>query len=140
MPKASAPKAVRRSVAVAADNRQTGLRQSELGADHVDDALVGSAHVGQRHAKLTAVCAELLDLLAGDLVGNDAQPVGRSGDGVIHRCRHGVVGSADLETAIAQALEGLRRGHLMDEVQVDVEDRRRTRLMNDDMIVPDLFE
>jgi hypothetical protein len=58
-------------VAVAADHRQPRLRQSELGADHVHDALVDSAHVGQRHAELLAVDAELLHLLAGDRVLDD---------------------------------------------------------------------
>ena len=40
----------------------------------------------------------------------------------------------------AQAGEGLRRGHLVDQVQVDVEDGGRARLLRDDVGVPDLLE
>ena len=36
--------------------------------------------------------------------------------------------------------ERLRRGHLVDEVQIDVEDRRAARLLGDDVRVPDLLE
>jgi len=115
------------------------LREAELGADDVDDALVLRAHVRQRHAELTAVGAQLLDLLAGDLVGDDAQAVGRGRDGVVHR-RHGVVGPADRDAAVAQTLEGLRRGDLMHEVEIDIENGRGARLMDDDVIIPDLFK
>ena len=56
MPKASAPNApcVRR-VAVAADDRHARLRQAELRADHVDDALAAAAGREERHAELRAV-------------------------------------------------------------------------------------
>src|SRR5205807_10255841 len=38
-----AERTVRRGVAVAADDRHPGLRDAELGADHVDDALPAAA-------------------------------------------------------------------------------------------------
>ena len=40
----------------------------------------------------------------------------------------------------AQALERLRRGDLVDEVEVDVEERRLAVLLADDVRVPDLVE
>lgn len=52
----------------------------------------------------------------------------------------GVIGPTDFQSSIAQSLKGLGRGDLMDEMEVDIEDGRATGLMEDDMLVPDLFE
>ena len=49
-------------------------------------------------------------------------------------------GRRTLQAALAQALEGLRRGDFVDQVQVDVEQRRRAGLLVDDVRVPDLFD
>ena len=54
----------------------------------------------------------------------------------------GAVGAADRAVMGAQPGEGLRRGHLVDQVQVDVEDRLAVRpilaFLGDDVGVPDL--
>ncbi len=132
-------RAVRGGVAVAANDRHAGLREAELGADHVDDALVDAAHVRQRHAELLAVDPQLLDLLARDRIFDDAQAIVGRRDRVIHR-RLGVVGPTDLESAVAQPLEGLRRSDLVHEVQINIEHGRRSGLVDDDVIVPDLLK
>jgi hypothetical protein len=49
-------------------------------------------------------------------------------------------GVSDGEAAAAQALESLRAGHLVDEVQVDAQDGRRARLLEHDVLVPDLLD
>ena len=64
---------------------------------------------------------------------------GQRRDVVVHR-RDREVGPAHAATGEPQALERLRRGDLVDEVQVDVEQRRLTRLVADDVLVPDLLE
>jgi hypothetical protein len=40
----------------------------------------------------------------------------------------------------AQALEGLRRGHLMHQVPVDIDQARAVVLLMDQVVVPDLVE
>jgi hypothetical protein len=44
----------------------------------------------------------------------------------------------DLAPGLLDALEGLRAGHLVDEVPVDVEQGRAVVLGTDDVLVPDL--
>ena len=58
MPKASPEGAVRRRVAVAADDRQPRLRQPELGSDDMDDALGAAREVEQPDAGLATVAFE----------------------------------------------------------------------------------
>ena len=69
-------------------------------------------------------------------MGSDAV---RGGDAVI-RGGDGQVGTADFEAALAQTLEGLRRGDFMHQVQVDVEQRGRARLFVDYVGVPEFFD
>ena len=63
--------------------------------------------------------------------------VGR--DVVIHR-RERQVGPPHLSPGQTQALEGLRRGHLVDEVEVDVEQRRLALGLGDEVRFPDAIE
>ena len=61
------------------------------------------------------------------------------GDVVVDR-GDGAVGAAQLAAGQAQAVERLRRGDLVDQLQVDVEDRRLAFGLGDDVLLPDLFE
>ena len=49
--------------------------------------------------------------------------------------RHGLAGPADAEAARAEPGERLRAGDLVDEVEVDREDRRGARVLGDDVVV-----
>jgi hypothetical protein len=44
------------------------------------------------------------------------------------------------EAAASKTLEGLRAGDLVDELEVDPEDRGSSGLLVDDMVVPDLLD
>ena len=81
---------------------------------------------------------ELLDLRRRHGVEHrQAAVVGR--DRVV-RGRHRLARPAYAQAAIAEPREGLRAGHLMDEVQVDREDGRGTGILRDDVVVPDLLD
>ena len=58
---------------------------------------------------------------------------------MVHR-RDGQVGTADAPAGEAEPLERLRRGDLVDEVEIDVEQRRAALLLEDDVPLPDLLE
>ena len=130
--------AVGRGVAVAADDRHAGLGPALLGTDDVDDALVGVAHRVAGDAELGAVVVEHL---------RAAGP--RSGRPPACRCRW----SGTLWSAVAtvrsgrrtvapgqpQPVEGLGRGDLVDQVQVDEEEVRLALGRVDDVGVPDLL-
>ena len=60
--------AVGAGVGVAADDGHAGLGEAELGADDVDDPLLGRLHVVELDAEVGAVAAQGVDLASGDLV------------------------------------------------------------------------
>ena len=127
--------AVRGGVGIAADDRHAGLRDAELGADHVHDPLAVGAERVDGHAELGAVALERFHLHARELVldpRGDGRAVGRR---VVVGGRERAVGPAHRPAGHAQAVEGLRAGDLVDEVQVDVEQPVR------DLVgLPDLVE
>ena len=128
--------AVRRGVAVAADDRQARLREAELRADDVDDALAPAAGRVERDAELLAVRAQRLELGARERIGD--RP-GERRDVVIHR-RDREVGAAHRAARETQPVERLRRGDLVDQVEVDVEERGLARRLVDDVALPDPVE
>ena len=126
-------------VAVAAHDRHAGLGDPELGADDVDDALAVAAQREQRDAELGAVALERLDLGRRERVG-DAGLAPDRGHVVVDR-RERAVRPAHPPARQPQPVEGLRRGHLVDEVQVDEQDRRPGRVGGAHLVgVPDLLE
>jgi hypothetical protein len=133
--------AVGRGVGVAADDHRTRLGEAELRADDVHDALVAAAHLEQPDAELLAVAPQRLHLRHRQLVLQrqltaDLPWVGR--DVVVHR-GEGEVGPAHGAPGLPDAVERLRRGHLVDEVQVDVEQVGLPLGGPDDVLVPDLL-
>ena len=130
-------RAVGRGVAVAADDRQAGLGEAELGADHVDDALVEVAHRVEADAELGAVAGQRLHLPGGDLVGHRLVDVGGR-NVVVHRGQR-QVGPADRAAGQAEPVERLGRRDLVDEVEIDVEEVGFALLVADDVGVPHLL-
>ena len=94
--------------------------------------------VVERDAELVAVVAERVDLLLRDRVEDRQAAVGRRH--VVIDGRERPLGPADLAAGEAQALERLRAGHFVDQVQVDVQNRLPAGLVVDDVLVPDFFE
>jgi hypothetical protein len=126
-------RAVRGGVRVAADDRHPRLRDAELGADHVHDPLppVPEAVVGD--AELLAVAPQRLELDARELVLDAALEPDR-GDVVVGG-GEGAVGAADGAAGDPQAVERLRAGDLVDEVEIDEQE-----VVADHVVVPDLLE
>ena len=128
--------AVRRGVAVAADDRRAGQREALLGADDVDDALARVELVVIFDAEFARVLGELLDLQPALGIGDALAAVGRldivvdDGERLLRR--------AHLAAGQPQAFERLRAGHFMDEMAVDVDERRPVGAGLDDVVVPDL--
>ena len=138
IPNASAERAVGRGVRVAAHDDHARLGEPQLGADDVHDPLLQGVQIEQLHPELAGVPPEGIELAGGDLVG-DGQPPVPGGHVMVH-CGLGQVGPAYPAPGQAEPLEGLGRGYLVHQVKIDVEQRRPTRLLVDDMGVPDLLE
>ena len=120
-----AERAVRARVRIAADDGHARLGEPELRTDDVDDALARRADAVERDAELGAVRLELADLGGGHLV-EDRQVARRRRDGVVGG-RDRLPRPADAQPARPKAGERLWAGDLVDEVQVDREDRRGAR-------------
>jgi hypothetical protein len=127
--------AVRRGVGVAADDGHPGLGHAELRPDHVHDALAPGAERVDRHAELRAVLLERLDLHARELVADLLRGGRAVGRDVVVRGGERPVRPAHRAPGQAQRLERLGRGHLVHEVEVDVQER-----VGHLVRVPDLVE
>ena len=129
--------AVGRGVAVAADDRHSRQRQSLLRTDDVDDPLPGIGQRVEPDAERVAVRVERRELRRRDRVRDRPVDLDR---------RHVVVGRGDRQVGPphrpvrhAQAVERLRRGHLVHEVHVDVEQVVLARRRVDQVPLPQLF-
>ena len=139
MPKARAPKAPWVDVWLSPHTTVIpGWVRPELGADDVDDALPGRPHGVERDPVLGAVVGEGLQLAGGDGVGEGE--VEADGGRVVVGRGQGEVGAADGAPGQAQAVEGLGRGDLVDQVEVDVEQVGLVAGAGvDDVLVPHLL-
>ena len=127
--------AVRRGVRVAADHGHTRQGRALLRADDVHDPLAQVVHAELGDTKFVAIAVQGLDLQARDRVGDTRGPVGCR-DIVV---RHGQDGTGAPWRASrqAQALEGLRRGDLVYQVPVDVQQCRTVIVLADEMGIPE---
>ena len=130
--------AVGRGVGVPADDGHARLGAALLGADNVDDAVADVAHGEEFDAVVGDVPLEGGELQAGFFVdhGTHAQALALGGNVVVGHGQ-GPVRAPDLPPVGAQAGKGLRRRHLVDQVEVDVEDRLAV-LFGDEVRIPDL--
>ena len=128
-----------RGVAVAANNSHAGQRPALLRPHDMHDALT---HVGDG----VVVDAELLGVLIKRINLNAAVFGHGGGIGAVQRGRHvvirhgdGFLGRTHGAACHAQALKGLRRGDLMDQMAVDVEKAGAVLGLMGDMCVPDFI-
>jgi len=105
-------------VAVAADNRLPGLRDTQLRPDDMHDALILAVHVEQANAGFVAVALQRFKLQLGVLIDDRQRAVGR-GNRVVHH-RESKIWAAHFAAFGFQASESLRRGSFVDEMPVDV--------------------
>ncbi len=132
-----AKRAVRGSVAVAADDGLSRLRDTQLRPDDMYDALLLAVHIKEADAGFAAIFVEGLKLQARVGVDDGQSAIG-GGDRVVHH-REGEIGAADFASLGAQAGESLRGSAFVDEVAVDVNKRGLVRLFVDNVAVPDFL-
>ena len=97
---------------VTANNGHTGLSEAQLGANDVNDSLVGIAQRMQADTEFLGILSQGVDLRAtGDIsdwqVDIDRRRV------VVLGCNR-EVGATDLASGHAQTIECLRAGHFVD--------------------------
>src|SRR5207249_9408960 len=117
--------------------RHARLGQAQLRAYDVDDTLLDVTERVQSHTELGGVLPQRLQLDTGDRVRDRLVDV--EGRGVVVLGRDGEVETAHRAAVLAQAVEGLRAGHLVQEVEIDEEEVGLALGAPDDMVVPDLL-
>ena len=130
-----AERAMRGGMRVSTDDREPRLRQPELRPDHVNDPFSAAPGCVERHAELRAVSLERFELRLRKRVGRPRA----GGDVVIHR-RKRQVWAADPATGESKPLEGLRRGDLVHEMQVDPEQSGLARRLGHQAAFPHAVE
>ena len=101
------------------------------------DALVAVTQGMDGHTELGDIAAERLDLSAADRVGD--RPIYVDGGSVvILGCQRKIV-TPELTIGDPEALEGLRAGDLMAQMQVDVEQVGFSGARTHHMVVPELL-
>ncbi len=82
-------------VAITANDRHSRLRQSQLRANDVDDALFSRIDIKELNVELAAILPERVDLCSGNRIGNRQTAIGR---------RNVVIGSGNCQVWTANAL------------------------------------
>src|SRR5579884_1777940 len=125
-------------MAVAADNRHPGLRKSEFGTNHMNDALFGRVDIEKPYAEIAAILLQGFNLFLGNRIDDWRSP--RLGGNVVVDSCDRASRLADLTSGGAQPIKRLRRSDLMDQMQVDIEQRQLTFWRRYDVLVPDFFK
>ena len=125
------------SMGIPAHDGRTREGQSLLRAHHMDNPLARVTQVEQRHSEILTVLPQGFDLLGGNRVLDRLKLV--SGRNVVIRNRKSRLRNPYLSSCHPESLKGLRRGHLMDQMAVDVEDTVSILLVNQ-MGIPDFFK
>ena len=125
-------------MAVAADNGHARLGAALLGPHHVDDAVADISHRKKFNPVVFDIALQGLELQPRLLIGHRAYAPGLAfgRDVVIGHCER-AVRPPHRPVVRPQARKGLGRRHLMDQVQVDIEDRLAV-LLGDEVRIPNL--
>src|SRR5215210_2206925 len=132
-----AERAVGGGVGVSADDHEPRLGKSRLRPDNVHDALPDGTPLVELDAELLAVLPQGLHLLCRDFVF-DGHPELRRRDVVVHR-RQSQVGTAHAPAGEPEALESLRARHLVNQVQIHVQQVGFSLGAPYHVLVPDLL-
>src|SRR5260370_10020034 len=106
--------AVRGSVAIAADDGETGLRDAEFRADDVHDALIAAEHVEEAHTVLLAIARQGFELQPRIVIHDRQFAVFRRNRSGHHG--EGEVGTADFASGGVYARKGLRGSAFVNEL------------------------
>ncbi len=136
-------RAMRRGVAVAADQRGAGQREALFGPDNMHDPLPRIERIDIGHAELGDIAPQRRELAGAGRVRDRQRVAGgidaRRGRQIVIGHREGKVGAAHRAIGRAEAGKGLRAGDFVDEVPIDIDQAGAIVPALDDMVGPDLL-
>ena len=125
---------MRGGVAITANDGHARLGEAVFGANDMDDAPVGAVHAVELDAEIAAVLLHLADLVGRNGIGNGHIQRG-GGDAVVHGGQS-LARPSHRQPLVAQPLKRLWRSHLVDEVQINVQDGWAVPLGHNQMLIP----
>ena len=108
-------------VTITTNDRRAWLRQAKLWSNYVNDSLFGRENVEQLDSKLFAVLTQSFDLIRGHRIGNRQAAI--RGWNVVIDGAESEIRASHFATGLTQSVKRLRRRHLVDEMEIDVEKR-----------------
>jgi hypothetical protein len=105
-------------VRVTADDGHPGLRKAQLGPDHVDNPLLRGIQIKELDSELRCILAQSIELPGSELIDHRQPSVSR-GDIVIDG-GYSQIRSSHVPPRQSQSLERLRRGDLVDQMEVHI--------------------
>ena len=127
---------MRGRVRVTTGHCHSGLRETELRRNHMHDSLATTAKTMQGDAVVGTVSLQCAQHLLCEWIRKRPGLTG-GWNNVIHR-GHGALRTAHSKSLVFQGREGLRTGHLMNQVQADEQLSGSTRKISDAMQIPNL--
>jgi hypothetical protein len=124
-------------VTVAAHDRHAGQHDAVLGGDDMDDALLGIVNIEQMEPELATIHLHRADAFARRRVS--LRRAARQRRGVVVDHAEGELEIAHALPALAQAVERIAAGALVDEMTIDVDQPALAECAYD-MRVPDFLE
>src|SRR5207253_10681048 len=106
--------------------------------NHVDDSLLRRVDIKWPDTKLLAVDLKRRNLPGRGHIGDRSTT--RLGRNVVVDGGNGTRWLTDFPSRHAQAVKRLRRSHLMNQVQIDINNGRPTARLGDKVSVPDLLK
>jgi hypothetical protein len=95
-------------------------------------------NIEELNTKLFAVATQCLDLFSGSCVSDWKTAIG--GRDVVIDSAESKIRASYLSACLAQTIKRLRRRHLMNEVQIDVEERGLTTRFTNNVRLPEFLE
>ncbi len=115
-----------------------GCVNPKLRANHVHDALLGRIHIEQRHAEISTILLQSLNLAGRNWIRD--RSAARLGRNIVIDRGDCALRLPDPAACHAQSLEGLRRSDLVHQMQIDVKQRQLSGGNTDDVLIPDFVE
>ena len=129
-------RAIGRGVRITADHRHPGDHCALFRGHHMDDALANIANTEFGNAELLGVVLQGLHLDAGGFIHNFRCGFEWGGRHVVIDGGHAGTRTPGFATRQTQALEGLWRRHLMNDLTIDIDQRGAILTLGDEVSVP----
>jgi len=128
---------MRAGVGIPAHDRHARLRQPHLRTNDVHNALLDVPERIQRDTELCAVRSQRFDLRSRHRIGDRLVHI--DGRNVVIFRGHREIRTTHRSVGTSKTVEGLRAGHLVHQMQIDVQQIRFTFGRPDDVVVPHLL-